>query len=314
MTPAAIAFCLGFASLALAAAAGSVVIAAVEHLTRLGWWARLGVRTRAGLLAQARLAPLSVTVVFTPLVQLAFWSFEPRSGSESIGIALPALAAVGVALTTLVAVRGWRTARATTEVARTWRNAAAPAAVRGWDGPAWVVQTPFPVVAVVGVRRAELFVSADVLSTCSEPEMEAVAAHERAHVAEHDNLLRMLVALTPAFGPAVGRLERVWDATMEEAADLQARAGGKGAILARALTKVARLAVASAEASPLAMSAFLGRGSLEARVLRLLEPPGRPGRPLRGLTMAALPLTVAAAVSGLPAIYEAAEFLVRLGR
>ena len=170
-------------------------------------------------------------------------------------------------------------------------------------------------MAVVGVRRPDLYVSADVMRACSASELAAIAAHEHAHVVAHDNLMRVLFALAPAAGEPARRLERAWASTAEEAADLGARAAGDGVTLARALTTVARLALGHPVAPPLAMSAFIGGDSLESRVRRLLEPARPAGPTFAGLPAAALvPLAVAIAVWGLPAVYDAAEFLVRLGR
>ena len=61
--------------------------------------------------------------------------------------------------------------------------------------------------------------------------------------------------------------------------------------------------------------AFIGGDSLEARVRRLLEPARPAGPACAGLTAGALAtLVVAVVVWGLPAVYAAAEALVRLGR
>lgn len=177
------------------------------------------------------------------------------------------------------------------------------------------MRTPFPVVAVVGVGRAELFVSHTVLGACDAAEMAAIAAHERAHVAGHDNLTRLLFTLAPTAGRAAARLERAWTATAEEIADVHARATGDGVTLAQALTKVERLAVGAPSAPPLAISALIGDDSLERRVRRLLEPAQHPGAMLRGWpTVAIVLVALALAIWGLPAIYDAAEFVVELGR
>lgn len=315
MTPPVIALLLAFAAVAVGVAAGGLVIAlAATLLPRLAT-ARIGARTRASLLAQARLAPLSLTLVTLPLVQLAFWRFEPAAAQESSGPALPLLAVIGAAIVALVVARGWTALAATRAIARAWRAAGERRVLPGWRGRVWVVDTAFPVVAVVGVRRPDLYVSAGVLRACSPAELAAIAAHEDAHVAARDNLTRVLFALAPAAGAAAARLEQAWAATAEEAADLGARAAGDGLTLARALTTVARLALGAPLAPPLAMSAFIGGDSLEARVTRLLEPARPAGRTFAGFPASVIvPLALAVVFWGLPAVYHAAEFLVRLGR
>ncbi|MBP7777974.1 MAG: M48 family metalloprotease [Acidobacteria bacterium] len=316
MTPLALSALLAPATVAVAVACGGVVIALTGWLLLRPWWfTGIGARTRASLLAQARLAPLSLTLLALPLVQLAFWRFEPAAHQEVPGLVLPLLAVAGLGVLGTVMVRGWRALAATREVARAWRTTAIAGTVPGWRGRAWVVETAFPVVAVVGVRRPDLYVSADVLGACSAAELAAISAHEHAHVAARDNLMRVLFALAPAAGWAAARVEEAWASTVEEAADLGARAAGDGVTLARALTTVARLSLGTAAAPPLAMSAFIGGDSLEARVRRLLEPARPAGPACAGLTAGALAtLVVAVVVWGLPAVYAAAEALVRLGR
>lgn len=314
MTPAALAVCLAFAAFACATFAGAAVVVATDRVTRTGGWTRLGPRTRASLVAGARLAPLTFALAFVALVQLAFWKFEPVHQGEHSGAPLLLLAAAGVGLVVLAAARTWHAWRATRTLIRTWRSSgAAPADVPGWPGPAWAVDTTFPVVAVAGVHTAELFVSSGVLDACSPAELEVIVAHERAHLAGRDNLTRLLFLATPVTGRAARRLEEQWIATAEEVADLRARDAGDGVTLARALTKVARLAV-DASTPPLMASALIGGDSLERRVRRLLEPATDPGRRVRGLAALTAVPALAAGLFGLPLVYEAAEFLVRLGR
>ncbi len=317
MTPAVLTLCLGLATVALAAAAGNALVLLAGYLTRRQAWPAFGARPTASLLVQARLAPLTLTLVCVPLVQLAFWRYEPAHKAEVTGVVLPLLATAGVWVLAVMARRAWQCVQATGRVAEAWRQAGVPAHVPGWDGRAWIVDTTFPVVAVVGVGRGELYVSAAVVRACSAAEIAAIAAHERAHVTGRDNLTRMLFALAPAARRAAARIERAWAATAEEIADLNARASGDGVTLAQALVKVARLALGATAPPPLplAVSAFIGGDDLEGRVRRLLEPAQHPGRPLRGMPFAAIvPAAAAAAIWALPEIYEAAEFLVKLGR
>lgn len=305
---------LWFASFAVASAAGHLAMALADRATRTAWWTRLGARTRASFLVQARLAPVLLSVLFAALVQAAFWSFEPVGSGESVGGPLLVLALAGVVLSSLVAARAWRSASATRRLAKAWRACGVEGAVEGWDGRAWIVETPFPVVAVIGLRRAELFVSRDVIASCSQRELATIAAHERAHVAGRDNLTRLLLAITPTVGAAAARLDRTWEATAEELADGTARAGGNGVTLARVLMKVARLVDRHTGAPELAVSAFIGNGSLDARVRRLLDPPRAAGPTLHGPSLALTAGLLAGAAWGLPAIYEVAEQLVQLGR
>lgn len=309
-----LALLLAFAAFACGAAAGSVVMIVGAAVTRTRSWARLGPRTRAALLRHARFAPLTAGAAFAALVQLAFWVFEPVGQRETSGLALPLLAAAGAGLAVAATGRAWRGLHDTHTITRGWRAMLArPATVPGWPGDAWAIDSAFPVVAVTGVRRAELFVSRAVLAACTREELAVIAAHERAHLAAHDNRSRLLFLLTPAAGRAAADLERRWHDTAEEIADLQARAAGDGLTLARALTKVARLAAGPAT-TPCLASALIGGEALEQRVRRLVAPPQPAGRSLRTIGVVVLVPALALAARALPAVYDAAEWLVHLGR
>ena len=314
MTAPAIATLLGFAAFTCGTAAGVLVMHAAVPATRACGWTALCPRTRATLLRHARLAPLTGGLVFVALVQLAFWVFEPANQRESSGIVLPILAAAGLWIVGSVAGRAWRGVRATRALTTAWRaSLAQPAQVPGWSGEAWAIESAFPVVAVTGVRRARLFVSRAVLASCTREELAVIAAHERAHLVAHDNRSRLLFLLAPGAGGAAAYLERSWNDAAEEIADLQARAAGDGVTLARALVKVARLAPGPVP-TPCLASALIGGDTLEQRVRRLVAPAQPAGRSLRAVAaLLALP-AVAVALAALPAVYDAAEALVHLGR
>jgi hypothetical protein len=204
--------------------------------------------------------------------------------------------------------------RATRRVRRQWHEAGRHIEVRGWSGAAYRVDADFPVVAVVGVWRPELFVASRVAAACSPHEIAVVAAHERAHVAALDNLIRAAFVVTPLPSRLAARLELAWAAAAEEAADLSARAGGSGVTLASALLKVAHLALPPAPSRLLLTSALIGAGGIETRVRRLLAPPPALGRPVWWVSAALTAALVAAAAPALRQVHEAAEFLVAFGR
>ena len=313
MTPLVVAVCLALASLTLAVAAGAAIGAVGARLMRTPAATRLGARTRASLLAQLRLAPLGLLLPVGLVVQLAFWRFEPAQAGERVGPLLVGLAAMGALGVLLAVARLARASYATRLVRRHWREAATPAAIPGWRGRAYRVDSAFPVVAVVGVWRPELFVASHVADACTPGEIAVVAAHEHAHVAARDNLTRAAFAATPFVGPAADWLERAWAAAAEEAADLKARAGGSGVTLAAALVKVTRLA-APVEPRPALISALIGAGTLDGRVRRLLDPPPRMGRAAWWVSLAGAAVLVAAASPVLRQVYQAAEFVVAFGR
>ena len=314
MTPPLVALCLALATLVIAAGLGSVLAALGLRLLDTAAFARLGARTRASLLAQFRLAPAAVLFPLVMAVQVAFWRYEPAHGGERLGPLLVVLAAAGGVLALQSARRLLAAQCATRRVRRQWHEAGRHIEVGGWRGTAYRVDADFPVVAVVGVWRPELFVASRVAAACSPHEIAVVAAHERAHVAALDNLTRAAFVVTPLPSRLAVRLELAWAAAAEEAADLSARAGGSGVTLASALLKVANLALPP-KPSPLVLaSALIGAGGIETRVRRLLAPPPALGRTAWWVSGA---LTVGLVVAALPAlrqVHQAAEFIVALGR
>jgi hypothetical protein len=313
VTRASLAVALALSAFALATVAGDLVMLAADRAAGRGWLRRCGPRTLAGLLAQARLAPLTLALAAAPLVVLAFWRFEPAGAVESTGPLLPVLAAAGAVLLAHVAWRAVRTLRTTRALGRTWRTTGTPARIAGWPAEARVVAAPFPVVAVVGVWRPMLVMARQVVQGCTPAELAVIAAHERAHVQGRDNLARLVFAVAPDLSGAGARLERRWSEATEALADLRARAAGDGITLARALTRVARMATGPAPQWP--VSALIDAGVIETRVRRLLAPAEAPGRAAAGVpSLAILPLAAATALLGLRAVYEAAEWLVAFGR
>jgi hypothetical protein len=314
VTAALVAICLALATATVAVVAGTAVGRLGAVVMRDRRLARLGARTRASLLAQLRLAPLGLALPAGLVVQMAFWRFEPPHAVERVGPVLVVLAATGALAVAATIVRVARALQATRTVRRRWRQSAMPVAMPGWSGRAYRVESTYPVVAVLGVSRPELFVAGRVADACSPDEIAVVAAHELAHVVARDNLMRAAFVATPFPGRTAAWLESAWAAASEEAADLAARGGGSGLTLASALLKVAGLAGPGEPRAVLASALIGDSGSLEGRVRRLLAPPPALGR---GAWWLGATLAVALVVGSSPAlrhVYLAAELLVGLGR
>jgi hypothetical protein len=261
-----------------------LTFAAVALATLAGWliavicgWAiershGLRATTRAALLAQARLAPLVLMLLIVPAQVIGFARFE-AGGAESAGPLLITLAMLGVAFLADGLTSGVQSWRQTALIVGAWRESATPITLPSWARRAWTIRRRFPVVAVVGVVRPQLFVAKQVTAECTPRELAAIAAHESAHVHAQDNLLRLLFRLTPGASMA-GRLanpiERAWIVAAEEAADERARSRDDGVELASALTKVARMA-AESDREVVPVSALIQGDDLAHRVRRLLE-------------------------------------------
>ena len=304
-----------------------LAIAAVALATITGWliagFARLVIQraeqlpvtTRATFLAQARLMPLMLVLVVVPAQMIGFARFE-AGGSEFAGPLLLALALFGAVFLADALMTGMRSWHQTQQVLGAWRKSAMPITLPTWARQAWTIQRRFPVVAVVGIVRPQLFVARQVTAECTPRELAAIAAHESAHVDARDNLLRLLFSVTPAVSIAARiaiPLERAWAVAAEESADEKARARDGGLELASALTKVARMA-AGVTPEVLPASALIRGDDLEHRVRRLLESSTQPrGRQWGWIGLSAA-LFVALALQT-PALqhklHDALELLVR---
>ena len=259
------------AAAAIGTAIGWLLAACLQTLaTRVKWPAR----SRATFIAQVRLLPLATALVLVTAQVHAFVRFE-QSRAESVGPLLIALALAGAALGIEALGRGIGCVRATARLMVVLRRSAIRLPLATWHQFAWVVRQPYPVVAVVGTLRPELFIARQVITRCTREEMAAILAHERAHIASHDNLVQLLFALTP--GARVLRrialpLEVAWRVTTEEAADQSSGQVAGHLELASALIKLTRMSPPIS--STAAASALIGESELDARVRRLIEAAG----------------------------------------
>jgi hypothetical protein len=306
---------LACAAVAVATVAGWLLAAIAAR--GLSACRNLAAPTRAVLLAQARLLPLAAVALLVPTQILAFAAYE-AGGVESAGPLLLSLGLAGLMLGLGAARRGLVSWRDTSRIVGTWKRSGSELSIAEWPGPVWAIGARFPIVAVVGAVRPQLFVARQVVESCTKGELTAIVAHEAAHVAARDNLVRLLFHLTPGsglFARIADPLERDWLAAAEEAADLSAGRSSGSLELASALTKVARLAAPAAHGM-IPASTLISDTDLPSRVRRLLQPPPRTPRHRAAWLPAALALAITA-VAQLPPIalrvHELFELLVRRG-
>lgn len=273
---------------------------------------RDGVSARdAGALALYRLMPAGAALALTLLVfGPGYFAHEQRAEAEGSGAALFVLAAGGLALLLWSAARLARAAWRASTLRRAWLTQAAPIDLPGAGMPAYALDLPFPLVAVLGIVRPTLFVSRVVLDTCAPAEMAAILEHERAHVRRRDNAVRLLMDAAPdLLGPTrlASAVAAAWHRAVEQRAD---DAAGRRLDLAAALVKIARIAAAASGIAPAAAAtpaldlpaSALYRGESAAligdRVRRLVdgEPEARPARAAAIWTAAA---AAGAAICGL---------------
>jgi beta-lactamase regulating signal transducer with metallopeptidase domain len=267
-----------------------------------------------------RMLPASGSaLVVMGLVLPAFWSFEPRATSETVGPVL----ALFVVLAGVLLASGLRRALLswvdTRRLERRWKSAAVGGASLELPVRAYRVPCEMPLAALVGVVRPRLFVSEAFMSALSDGERRAVIAHEAGHLRSLDNFKRTLMRLAPdalSFSPTGRELEQAWAVAAEEAADDHAAGPDRSRSLdlASALLKASRRApVRFAE-----VSSFCEESTIARRIARLLRddpPAGKPSRSLAPrIAWVLVLLTGAALVLGpsLRAAYTLTEAAIRL--
>ena len=148
---------------------------------------------------------------------------------------------------------------------------------------------------VVGILKPVVLWPVGLLAGLSLAEVEAILAHELAHVRRHDYLLNVLQSVVDVlyfFHPALWWLSaRVREEREHCCDDLAIDVIGDGRVLARALARVEEWQRDTAEVPPLAMAFASKRQLLLQRVRRMLGVPTRPlvsNASLAGLTLVTL--------------------------
>jgi Zn-dependent protease with chaperone function len=289
------------------------------------WWARVSrlshpspPSARADVLFTARLTP-AVTGLFVAgvLVPVSYLLWEPRHDSEVVGDAAVLMALAGAGL---LASGAWRAVRAALGTARIRRTlVAASSTPRGaHDVPATIVESAFPIVALVGLVAPRIFLARSVLEACTAAELNAVVAHERAHAAAHDNLRRLALIAAPdvlAWHPLGAELVEAWALEAELAADAgAAHATATPLDLASALIKVARLAADRSD--PLPASALYRGEAITERVQRLVQAPPAAVATI-GITSRTravrFAMMAATGIAAMPWLHRLLEAIIRLG-
>ena len=316
---------VGLSAYCLLDLAISLVVAIVWR-TRAVAPTNLPPTVRARRLLQLRLVPVVAALAITLLVVVpAFAIFEPHRTSEPIGPVLALLSSLALLQLSVGAVTAARSVWLTRRVEREWLRGAIAIDARQSAGlEAFAIQSPSPIVAMVGVFNPKLLASNSVINVCTANEIACIAGHERGHFDARDNLKRWIMASLPDMlrWTAVHReIVDAWHDAAEDAAD-DATTGGEAmarAELAALLLKVVRLAPAPLWKAAV-VSPFVEQHGLERRVRRLLRPELEPPAPLAIAPLIALAAMIGAmfaAISSpatLKAIFITLEHLVAFGR
>jgi Zn-dependent protease with chaperone function len=215
------------------------------------------------------------------------------SALYSAGVAILAVLLILAALTVL-----WRYGRRTRRAVTRTRLHARAALMAGRElagTGAVVLDDPRPVAYCVGGRPAAIVVSSGALAVLDTPQLAAVLAHERAHLAGRHHVLATVTRGLAAALPGVPLFTQGTDevARLAELAadDTAARSVGRS-VLAAALLAITT--GAPVPGVPLAARGALGAAALAvpARVERLLDPPGRRTAAAVSLLLALMSVTL----------------------
>ncbi len=235
---------------------------------------------RAEFLFALRIFPPASALLFVGALLIpSYIIYEPRRTSEVISIKLFVLAffsMVGIMLAVWQCFAAWY---ATRRILSDWLPHSEPIYLEDISLPAFRLQHPFPVIAVVGTIRPRLFVADHLFELMSEGELSAALMHEVGHIKAQDNFKRAVLracrdALTII--PCGRSLDHAWAENAEAAADeYVARSRPMAALdLAAVLVKVARLIPAGAKPSMPAGAFLIGEhavGGIGWRVRRLTK-------------------------------------------
>jgi len=271
--------CLFLAALILLNACASLAAAVIWRLAAplVG---SFSARARADLLFMLRLAaPALAAITVVAFLIPAYLSYEPRATSERVSMKLASLAFLSAASVAFAVWRTIRSWRATAGLLKQWLATAAPIQLPGINIPAFRIAHSFPIIAVVGTFRPQLFIADNVLTALNADELAAAISHECGHLTARDNLKRTLLCicrdslLLVPFGRAV---DAAWAENTESAADeFAARQSPAMALnLASALVQIAKMVPVGVRAE-VPLGAYLVGAEqtqgVKSRIRRLIE-------------------------------------------
>lgn len=241
---------------------------------------RLSAASCSGIVFLLRTFPIGLGIICVSLLLIpAYLEHEPRSGHEPVGLKLAIIACasgVGLALALFRGLAAWR---ATTRLKTDWLRHAERIELPQVNIPSYRMRHQFPVIAIVGVLRPQLFIAEQVFTALGPQELMAAIDHEAGHVVANDNFRRGLMRACRdvlVMIPSGRRLDRAWIEASEAAADEYAAGRGRHVALdlASALIKIARLIPTGIKPSMPAGAFFVAPeevSGVKTRVRRLVQ-------------------------------------------
>ncbi len=212
----------------------------------------------------------------------SYLALEPRGTEERIGPACLIAGLFGIAICVVGLARGFAIAIRSAKRFRSCR------------------ETGAPLLAVAGIVRLRVVVSAGVRASLAPDELAAALRHEEAHRHAHDNLKRFLILASPIvfpFSRAFRALDGAWRRLAECAADDYAagESAERALALASALVRVGRMR-AGIPLEPLGASFLTETDDLRKRVERLIGDRA-PEQPRRAFAPAGAAIVLASALA-----------------
>ncbi|GAA4608779.1 Zn-dependent protease with chaperone function [Actinoplanes octamycinicus] len=260
----------------------------------------LVVRLLADRLAPGRAASVvawsAVTVAATSTINLLLLAAHALAQVPAVGRLLGWSAAVVAADTAGVEWVPWLSlvllVAVILSVTLRWRRQRRVLAMVPAAGPGGLVLLPddAPRAFAVPGNPGHVVVTTGMRGLLTDPQFEALLAHEHAHLSEHHHRLARLAELAVAAHPALWWVGKHVDYLIERAADERAAASlGSRKTLAHAIGVAALAGAGSPFAA--ALHAAVPGGVVPKRVAHLLRPQPRPAPPLFLLLPAAVALS-----------------------
>ncbi len=295
---------------ALLAAYAAVAGFGGPAVLRRSWLARVPAIAIALWLTLAASWVVAVTLAALTLAMPSLLTWQAAGGHAIPAVSqVPGAVVAGVLLAAVVMLRtGWCLASDLAAARRQQREHAAFLATAGHPDRALqavILDDDAPAAYSLPRGRHRTVLSAATVTLLSSGQLQAVLAHERAHLRGHHQLaLTTTRALTRAF-PAVPLLARV----AGEAAVLAEMAADDAAARRHDREDLAAALVILGRASARTAALTVGGPAALARIDRLLAPPARRAVPAKAAGIAAL--AGAAAIACLPLIAAACDLATR---
>ena len=275
--------------------ASLLMVNSLASLSMAGLW-RIAARFTSDWSAEARartvfllrVGPAALSMLLAVLFLIpAYLVYEPRATHEKISLKLAALALISLVGIGLALFRGLAAWRATQRLTADWKAHGKPVQLDGIGVRAYLIDHSFPIIAIVGALRPNLFIARRVLESLTPDEIVAALAHESGHLATWDTLKRGVLRACRdvlLIVPSGRSLDTAWAEASECAADeYAARDGRERALdLASALVKIARMIPGGSRPTMPAGAFLLGdddSSGVKWRVRRLVQLAGSETKP-----------------------------------